>query len=278
MRSGCRHLGFAAAVVATLAWMATATAAAPAPPSAPARAARVEISADAVTVDAATRVVRATGRVAVSDGSTTASAGRATLYHREGRVVLSGDARVRAPQGDLEGQEITVLYTPARITLVVARGSATLDAEGVLTSARTITIDLQRDVLRAEPEVTLFTLPDVVARGSRLTYDRRRRLVVLEGRARVQNRDGFLEADRLEGDRRWEMAVATGGVRGAFRDIEVRSRSGEVFYGEKRAVFVGEVQLTQPGRRLTSDRITVWYGAGRIVAEGQTSVRLEPQP
>jgi lipopolysaccharide export system protein LptA len=265
-----------AVVAGALAWMATAAAAAP--PSASVRAARVEISAEAMTVDAAARVVSATGRVAISDGTTTATAHRATLYHREGRAVLSGDARVRGPQGDLEGQEITVLYTPAVITRITARGSAALDAEGVLASAQAIAIDLRSDVVRAEPDVTLFTPPDVVGRGSRLTYDRRRRLVVLEGRARVQNRDGFLEAERLEGDRRWEKAVAEGGVRGAFRDIEVRSRSGEVFYREKRAVFVGDVQLTQPGRRLTGDRVTVWYGVGRIVAEGQTSVRLEPQP
>jgi lipopolysaccharide export system protein LptA len=63
-----------------------------------------------------------------------------------------------------------------------------------------------------------------------------------------------------------------------YRDIDVRSHAAEVLGAEKRAVFTGDVHLTQRGRRLTTEKVTVWYGEGRVVAEGQTWIRVEPQP
>jgi lipopolysaccharide export system protein LptA len=262
-------------VTVVLAGAAASNAAAPASPT---PGGRLEITADDLTIDAATRTARATGRVRISDGQTVATADRATLYHREGRGVLVGRARVAGVQGDMEGQEITILYTTRAITRITARGSASVDAEGVLTSAQLIVVDPAANTLVAEREVTAFTRPDVVANGSRLVYRRTEGHLFLMGAARVQNRDGFLEADRIEGLRRWERVVATDNVHGRFRDIEVRSRAAEVFLAEKRAVFTGDVTLTQPGRRLVTERVTVWYDAGRVVAEGQTTIRLEPQP
>jgi lipopolysaccharide export system protein LptA len=238
----------------------------------------MEISADVMAVDAATRIARASGRVRITDGRTLATAERATLFHNEGRGVLVGQARVKGPQGELEGREITISYTTKAITRIVARGTASLDAQGALTSANTITITPATEMLVAGRDVSVFVEPDIVGRGTRLTYERARQRVVLEGRARVQNRDGFLEADRLEGFQTTQYVIATGHVSGKFRDIEVRSAAAEIFHRERRAVFAGDVEFTQPGRRVGARRVTVWYETNRIVAEGQTSVRIEPQP
>jgi lipopolysaccharide export system protein LptA len=248
-----------------------ALAAAPAP-------ARLEISADEMTVDSGARTARASGHVRISDGRTVATADRATLFHGEGRGVLAGQARVRSLQGELEGREITISYTTRAITRIVARGTASLDAQGALTSAQLISITPATEMLTAEREVTVFVEPDIVGTGARLTYERPRQRVVLEGRARVQSRDGFLEADRLEGFQGTQHVIVTGHVNGKFRDLEVRSDAAEIFHKERRAVFSGGVQLTQPGRRLAASRVTVWYETNRVVAEGQTSVRIEPQP
>lgn len=239
---------------------------------------RLEITADDMTVQAATRTVRAAGRVRITDGRITATADRATLYHREGRGVLGGRAQVKTPQGELEGQEITIAYTAQAITRIVAHGSASLDTEGTLTSAPMIAITPSADRLVAERGVSVFARPDIIATGERLTYERAPGRILLEGAARVQTRDGFLGADRIEAFRRWDRVVATNNVHGRFRDIEVRSKTAELLSGEQKAVFTGEVRLMQPGRHLVTERVTVWYAAGRIVAEGQTTVRLEPQP
>jgi lipopolysaccharide export system protein LptA len=238
----------------------------------------IEITADEMTVNATTQAGTARGRVRITDGRLTATADQATLYHHEGRAVLSGQARVTGPQGDLEGRQITITYTTRAVTRVAARGAASLDAEGALTSADLITLDPAVGTVMADGEVTVFSQPDIVATGRRLTYDRQGGRLVLDGVARVQNRDGFLQAQRIEGFRRSERIVATGEVHGTFRDVDVRSRDAEVFYGERRAVFTGDVRLTQPGRRLVTERVQLWYDVGRVVAEGQTSIRLEPQP
>jgi lipopolysaccharide export system protein LptA len=250
---------------------ATTAPGAPKPP-------RITVSADVMSIDAVTRVVMATGRVRITDGVTTATAGRAMLYHSEGRGVLTGHSRVGGPQGVLEATEITIAYTAKAITRIVARGQASLDGATGLLSASTLVISPATDTVTAEEGVRFFTPPDVVATGSRLTYQRSRGLVVLEGAARVQNADGFIEGERIDAHERGQRATVTGDVVGRFRDIEIKSRTADLFGLEKKAIFLGDVQVTQPGRSLFTEKVTVWYAAGRIVAEGQTRVRLEAPP
>ncbi|MBM3470416.1 MAG: hypothetical protein FJX73_06450 [Armatimonadetes bacterium] len=246
----------------------------PAPTSSP----RLTVTADELHADAQARTVVAAGRVRITDGTTTATAARATLYHREGRGVLTGQAKVVTPQGVLEGGEITILYTMSAITRIVARGKASLEVESGLVSAAQVTIVPETDTVTALGDVTLFTPPDLIATGARLVYMRTRGEAVLEGRARVQSRDGFLQGERIEALGRWERVKATGGVHAVLRDIEVRSVAAEVFMAERKAVFGGEVRLTQAGRFLVTEKLTVWYEAGRFVAEGQTRARIETTP
>lgn len=280
------------AALTAAAWLLVWTAAgvafgAPAPPPATAvpaaapaspAARRVTIQAEEMTVDAVSRVATASGRVRVTDGTTTATASRATLYHREGRGILTGQAKVVSTHEVLEGAEITIIFTTAAITRIVARGRASLEVDDGLVTAAEVIIVPNVQSATAQGEVTFFTPPDVIATGARLTYQRVRGTAVLEGRARVQNRDGFVQGARIEGFRRWERVVVTGGVHAVFRDIEVRSTAAEVLGAERKAVFTGEVHLTQAGRLLTTEKLTVWYAAGRFLAEGPTRVRIESAP
>jgi lipopolysaccharide export system protein LptA len=239
---------------------------------------QLSVTADTMDIDAATRVLTATGHVRISDGRTTATAMRATLFQREGRGVLAGEARVRSPQGVLGGNEITVDYTTALITRITASGAASLDAEEVRITAQTIVIVPTTDTMTAHRDVTFSAKPDIVATGAELTYQRSMGVTTLQGQARLRSRDGVIESDRIESYRHPERLVATGNVHGVYRDIDVRSRAAEVLGAEKMAVFTGEVQLVQPGRRLTSEKVTVWYAARRVAAEGQTWMRIEPTP
>ncbi len=246
--------------------------------AAPAATPQVTITADSMSLDATTRVAIATGHVRISDGQTTATAARATLFHKDGRGVLVGGARMTGPQGVLEGEEITVEYTTSAITKISASGKASLELEGGRVLAQAVTIVPATDTVIAQREVTFSTRPDIVARGGELVYRRSKGTATLSGQASLKNRDGMIEGDRIEAFKGLERLVATGSVRGTYRDIEVRSRAAEVLGGEKKAVFTGDVSLIQPGRRLTSERVTVWYGEGRVVAEGQTWIRIEPTP
>jgi lipopolysaccharide export system protein LptA len=238
----------------------------------------ISVTADAMDVDADARVVTATGRVRITDGRTTATARRATLYQREGRAVLAGDARTVGPAGVMAGAEITIAYAGRAITRVVARGGASLEfSRGVITAAD-IAVVLVSDLVTAAGSVRVSAPPDGVATGDRLTYDRTREAATLEGGARLEHRDGVITGTRIEGTARWQRAVIQGPVWSRFRNIEIRSRSAELVRAEQKATFTGDVEITQAGRQLTTERATVWYGSGRIVAEGATKVRLEIPP
>ena len=229
-------------------------------------------------IDADARLLTATGRVRITDGQIVATAAQARLFSREGRVALTGHAKVVGPQGTLEGDEITLTYKTRAITGIVGRGNARLALKTGALTATTVALDPAADTVAAEERVTFTTAPGVVARGRRMTYQRARGLAVIEGEARLQNRDGFIQGDRIEGSERFERAVVTGSVFGSFRDIEVRSQSAELFGAERKAVFVGDVELKQTGRWMSTEKVTVWYGDGRLVAEGYTRVRIEPPP
>ena len=238
----------------------------------------ISVTADVMNIDAVSRVVTAAGRVRITDGMITATAQRATLYQREGRGVLSVDAQAAGPQGVLKGAEMTITYAARAITRLAARGQASLESKNLTIVAGTVTMSLADDSVTADEAVQITSPPDVVATGAHLTYRRARGAATLEGSARLQNRDGVIAGERIESTGRWERATVTGPVWGKFRDIEVRSRAAEYVGAEKKAIFTGDVQVLQPGRVLISEKVTVWYAAGRIVAEGQTRVRLEAPP
>jgi len=238
----------------------------------------ISVTADIMDVDAVARVVTATGRVRIADGVTTATAQRATLYQREGRGVLSGGARVVAPTGVLEASVVTITYVGRVITRIAARGSASLKSRTVAVAAGAVTMTLAEELVTAEEAVRITSPPDIVATGARLWYHRAREAATLEGGARLQNRDGIIGGERIESTGRWARATVTGSVWSRFRDIEIRSRAAEYDRAEQKAIFAGDVQISQPGRVLVTERATVWYGSGRIVAEGATRVRLETPP
>jgi len=246
--------------------------------SAPPSGRTIVIEADTVAVDARTSAATASGRVRISDGVRTATAAHAIIQRRQGRGVLTGDAAVTDSRGTISGSEITITFTANAITNIVARGSAGLETSTTLVNAGVIRLIPATDMATAEQQVTVFTKPDIIATGSRLAYWRARGQIALEGPVRAQSADGFVEGRRMDGDERLKHLVVTGDVHAVYRDIDVRSRTAEVFGDEKRARFAGEVRVVQPGRTMTTDRLTVWYAAGRVLAEGPTRMRLEPTP
>ncbi len=244
----------------------------------PAARSPIIITADALDIDAQSSIVIATGRVRISDGKTTATGGLATLHQSERRAVLADGARVTGPQGTLQATEIAMTYTTQTITRIAAHGEAQLQTRAGRLLAPSITITLTDQTLLADGGVTVLVPPDAKATGRRLTYGWTRGVAILEGDARAQNREGFVSGDRIQAEDRSRRATVTGSVLARFRDIEVRSLTAEVFGAERKAIFAGDVSVRQPGRELMTERATVWYETRRVVAEGQTRVRLDGQP
>jgi len=269
---------FLAMVLTSLTVVAASSAPASSPSPGSAPGLHITVTADTMDVDAATRTVTATGHVRVTDGTVTGTALKAVLYHGQGRGTLIGNARVSAPQGVLVGGEIAFTYTARAVTRITSRGDAGLEMGIGRLSGATITVTPANDAVVAEENATFLAPPDVVATGRRLSFDRGRGRAVLDGGARLQNREGFIQGERIEGTDRLERATVSGSVVGRFRDIDARSQTAEYDGKEKKIVFIGDAEISQLGRRLFTERVTVWYAAGRILAEGTTRVRIEPTP
>ena len=268
----------AAVLAVTVSALSVVAAPSVSPSSPPASGLRITVTADTMDVDTVTRTVTATGHVRVTDGTVTGTASKATLYHAQGRGILVGNARITTPQGVLVGGEITFAYTTRIVTRIVSRGDAGLEMNIGRLSAGTITVTPPSDSVVGEEHATFLSPPDVVATARTLSFDRGRGRAVLDGGARLQNRDGFIQGERIEGMDRLERASVTGGVISRYRDIDARSQTAEYDAKEKKIVFIGDAEVTQAGRRVFTERVTVWYAAGRIVAEGATRMRIEPTP
>ncbi len=238
----------------------------------------VQLAAGEITLDAATGEGEAAGGVRLTDGRTTAVAARARLARRTGLAVLSGGARVVAPQGTLVAREITVAFTRQTITRIVARGDATLDAQDLRLQAPGITIVPAREEVTADGGVALVVGPDVTATGQRFVYRRTAGEMVLEGDARVVTRDGSVSGTRIEADRRVRRARVRGPVRAVWGQLAVESQTALLDHQAQVAVFTGQVRAADPHRRLTTERLVVWYTHRRLLAEGPTHIVVEPAP
>jgi len=130
--------------------------------------------------------------------------------------------------------------------------------------------------LSARGNVRVFAPPDMIATGREL-FAKQGAVIVLTGRARLQNRDGYLQGDRLEVDEKAETAYLRDNVLGEFRDIKITSDAATLFAKEKKVVFRDRVKITQPARTMTADRVTIFYESRRMIAEGATTIRIEEE-
>lgn len=195
--------------------------------------------------DDATGVAVAEGEVRISDGTTTALGQRLVLDTRKGTAVLT-PGTVRSAQGVLRAREITLRLTSTRLTEAAARGEARIETRRGELSADEITLAPPHDRMTASGHVRLRAPPDVLATGSRLTYDGRSKVVTLIGPARIET-----------------------------RDIAARADQATLLVPAQKVILTGAVRVTQRGQTLEGTVVTIFYGARRIIAEGPTRLRFE---
>ncbi len=241
-------------------------------------ASTLELRADVVTTDATTRTIVADGRVRVTDGASVVLANHALYRLNEGRLVLSGSVTIRTSGGDLRAGQVTVfLGKGSTVDTVEAAGAVRVETQGRVLNADRASYALGTGQLVANGHIKLVMPPDLVVSGGDLIADIRRRVAVLSGRARVENKDGAIEGDRLEVDGSTQTAFVRDRVLAVFHDTQVRADTATFRAAERKAVFRGHVKVTGPRRTMTSDQVTIYYQQGRFVAEGTTAIHIEEE-
>jgi len=240
----------------------------------PALGGGVEISATRIEGQGNTGVLLARGNVRISDGLTVLVGTQLVADLRDKRAVLTG-GRVRIRDGLLEASRIELTFTAFRITRIVARQNASFQTRRAILFAQTVEVWPQEGKLAASADVRVFTLPDVVAFGSRLTYDRTSRRLLLEGPVRVQTGQGAVRGTSLEALEGLEEITVRGDVRFDYLDITGRAQTAQVFARAQRAVLVGDVFVQRGRETLWAERVTIFYSTRRVVAEGVRRMVIE---
>jgi len=265
-------LSRAAALVVFLICATGVAPAAAAPPT------TLEITADLLTADTVKQIVEARGRVRISDGRAVVRANVAIYRVKERRISLSGGVQFATFEGDLTAQQ-AVAYVTRNRTLESVEASGNVEVESgrrVLNADYVVYTPASRS-LSARGNVRVFAPPDMIATGREL-FAKQGAVIVLTGRARLQNRDGYLQGDRLEVDEKAETAYLRDNVLGEFREIKITSDAATLISKDKKVVFRDRVKITQPGRTMTADRVTIFYESRRMIAEGATTIRIEDEP
>jgi lipopolysaccharide assembly outer membrane protein LptD (OstA) len=238
----------------------------------------VELRADEVTLRDGGAVVEARGRVRVAWGASRLSADRATYTVGLRRLSLVGSVTVIMPQGTLTSARATVVLAPrGGLESLEASGRATLRSEQRVVRAEHLTYAVQSGAVTADGGVELTIPPGITARGQRLLM-KRGEAATLRGRARVQTQDGSLEADQIDVSEPAQVAYARGHVAGIFEETRITADAATFYHRERRAVFRDGVTVTRPGRTIQADVVTIYLHDRRIVAEGDTTIRLEEEP
>lgn len=249
-------------------------AAAPPAGSAPSRA--IDLRATQVTVADAGRVIEARGAVRITDGRSVVRAERARYSIMSGRIELAGAVVVDGPAGNLRAERALLFIAgDRRITSVEAAGAVALTAGGRRLQADRVTYAIEGTSASASGNVRLRLPPAIAASGARL--DVRGAVAVLSGGAKVETPDGVIEGDSIEVSEREQVAFVRGNVRAAFDDTRVTARAATLYGGERRVLFRDDVVVVRPGRTLRAASVTVFLEEKRIVAEGETTIRIDEE-
>lgn len=242
--------------------------------AAPARA--LELRAEEVTARSGGQVIEARGNVRITDGEHRVRADRATYAVRERRIELTGNVVIESPDGTLEAARAVILLTAdRRLDSVEAAGGVELETRDRVLKASRVSYAVGGETVTASGNVSLFIPPDLIATGQQLRAGRA--TATLSGRARVQNRDGYIEGDTIEVVEREQVAHVRGSVRSVIQDTTITAEAATLFGKDRKAVFRDNVTVTRPGRTLQAQQVTVFYESRRLVAEGETTIRFEEE-
>ena len=238
----------------------------------------IQINADVVTARDGGQTLEAHGRVVITDGRLTI---RADLVHydRTSRQIrLNGNVRITTPQGDLTaGEAAAQLTREGALAAIQASMGVNLQSAGRTLKANRVAYQAKDDTLTAKGNVVVTFPPDLIATGGALVA-RGSDTISVTGRPRIRNRDGFLEGDRLDVVAHLQVALVRGNVVSLFEETRITSATATLLVKDEKAIFRDKVNVTRPGRTMTAELVTYYYKERRLVAEGQTTIRIQGTP
>ncbi len=239
----------------------------------------VNLSADDISVDNQGATLVAKGHVAAAYGTLHVTSDALLVNRATGTATFSGRVTITDPKGRAAAQEAQLTVTGGdRVTLAVLRGHASVETPSYALLADRIVADRQRDRLEAAGNVTLFSQPDLIVTGTHLVYEEGAQHAVVSGtaatRASVQNRDGRIRGSWIEVFRKAGQATVHGPIDAEVYDASLTGADATIDLNRGTAVITGNVKVVRRQGTLLADRLTVFYRAGRFVAEGATHMTL----
>ncbi|MDR7435206.1 MAG: LptA/OstA family protein [Armatimonadota bacterium] len=237
-------------------------------------AAQISIQAREVEIDRLKGLVIARGGVRVTDGKVTITSQEMTLDQNRRRATFKGQVHVVRSSEELTAEVVTiVLDAKNTVQQVTASNGATVTTKEFLLSASEIHATLATETLRATESVRLLLPPDVLATAERLTFIRKTQEALLEGKPRVQSKDGYLTAERITIWLQAQKALASGSVKGEFAGTKFSAAEAKVDHKSKTAFLHGNVEIHRSSQQLHASVVTLYYGERRMVAEGEVRIR-----
>jgi lipopolysaccharide export system protein LptA len=243
----------------------------------------VSLAADDVSVTSDGTTLVAKGHVAVAYGSLRATSDALRIHRPTGTATFTGHVSVTDERGRASAQAATlVVANETRVVRATLTGHASLETRSYAVLADRIVTDRERSRLTATGGVTVFSQPDLIVTGAVVTYDEGPQRAVVRGegrvRATIQNRDGRIRGAWIEVSRATGTARVHGPVDAQIYDATLTGADATIDLDRGTAVITGDVTVSRRSGTLRADRLTVYYRAKRLIAEGRTHMALsEPE-
>jgi lipopolysaccharide transport protein LptA len=249
------------------------------PAGAQAAAQPITIHADVATAREGGQVVEAQGHVVLSDGRTTLRADHVLYRRRDGHIRLTGHVHIATVQGEMLADNATSqLGRKGHMELIEATGAVTVRSVDRTMRADRVRYETKDQTLTAIGHVEVVFPPDLAITGWTLVASGAE-VAVLTGRPRIQHLAGSLEGDRVDIAVQSQIAFVRGNVRSQFGDTKITSALATLLVKEKKAIFRDHVTVDRPGREMTAEVVTYYYTERRLVAEGETTIKIrQPAP
>ena len=238
----------------------------------------IQLNADTVTARDGGQMLEASGHVVISDGRLTIRADHVLFDRKSRQIQMSGNVRVTTPQGDLVSGEAAAQLTRAgTLEAIQAFRGVTARSTSRILKADRVAYQAKDDTLAATGNVVVTFPPDLTATGGVLVA-KGADVITMTGRPRIRNPDGFIQGDRLEVVAHSQIAFVRGNVVSVFAETRITSATATLLVKENSAIFRDKVSVTRPGRTMTAELVTYYYKERRLVAEGQTTIRIQGTP
>lgn len=157
------------------------------------------------------------------------------------------------------------MYSSAQDSIIILSGKATVKDSLSFAKANIITIDNKTGDVTLEDDAEYID-QDKTIRGPRIVYNENTKDVLLEGRSRIYNKEGFIDGDTIRYDKASDLGKVIGSPE--WRDT-VNDRvleGGQFYYKEENSYFKAVKTQLRPLLRQKIDEDTLYLSADTLLS------------